>query len=634
MHLILENGEDAVLPGQGKVGRPAATDEQAEKEIDEAVLAGNLNSNSLKFDDDFHHGVLLAALRGTQERRGQAPVAGLPDQKTIDAILDRAEVRVVKGRVITMARWLALQDPRAPICSTIANELYVMNKLPNLVLNFDDTTYVVSSDGKCRILLSSNAPPELDTRFLSNSELPMGVKVRVTIAANGYASPPVFVIANDNVPVGTIIAVKVKGLSHSTDPTAEGTLIFASTRGGNVEMNKYYYEKLLCPEIVKIRAGCTFPEGATDFDKSATVCLDGEDSQVKALLLPLVRALLKETNVDALKSNASLSLAEQALDAGDMFRGGKLKMSTLTSEQAFDASLSLSIAAALNHPSLAVLKLPAGKITKIVDALLKVTNVLKRVTTYDAIIDSFKKVGQAGTKDTWVTLNRPRAFGLTSKGQTTSLYKFSALEWRHIQLHWDEMKESFRSNGRLSDEVMDTLGMPRFEGKPGNHEDKALSHQRTTLLTDEETIARYDEYHLAKQQAAAAAVAKKTADDARKGDKEVGAPILEECRVRLQGAVEVKIIIDKWVDEIKVMMEEVKGSVQQEIVGALQEFKQYDKKAKEDKEEGRKLLAEMRGVKARAEEFFKVPNLSELKVKHSLLHLWLGWCVFLSCALA
>ena len=617
--LQLDQGEDANLPGQGKVGRPGTLDDQASEELDKVVLAGNLSSDSIKFDDDFEHGLLLKLIKDTQERAGKPTFGGLPVPKTIEALLDQAGVRVVKGRVVSHARYLALHDPRAPICSTIANELYVKNKLANLILNFDDTTYVVRANGVCRVLLSSNAPPDLDTRFLDDSELPMGIKVRVTITAIGHASPSVYVIANENVPAGTIIAVKVMGLSHSTDPSAFGYIVFASTRGGNVAMNKWYYETILCPEVVKIRAGCTFPAGATEFDKSATVFMDGEDSQLKAMMLPEVLELFRTHNMDSMKSNASLSLAEQACDVGNLFRGGKLKIKELTTSQAHNESLSLAIAAALTSPDLAVLALAAGKCQKLVLALLKVAHVQQEVTTVEAIKKSFQMVGQAGPRETWESELRSRAFGLNKKGSTTSLWKFTSLEWKHILEHWDEMKDFFLKNGQLTDEFMDSLNMPRYDGKPGNHEDKVLSHQRTTVLTQLESIQRYNDYHLRKKEVADAAAARKVVDAAKKGAKAVGGPVLEECRKFFEAANEVKSTMDELVGEVKAMVGEVRGSVDGGIRGALSEFKLFEKEAKDVHEEGRKIVAGMREKKARAEDFFKASNVGELKVKHGLL---------------
>ena len=165
-------------------------------------------------------------------------------------------------------------------------------------------------------------------------------------------------------------------------------------------MNKWYYETILCPEVVKIRAGCTFPAGATEFDKSATVFMDGEDSQLKAMMLPEVLDLFKIHNIDSLKSNASLSLAEQACDVGNLFRGGKLMIKDLTTAQAHNQSLSLAIAAALTRPALAALALAAGKCQKLVSALLKVVHVQQRVTTVEVIKKSFQMVGQAGPRET------------------------------------------------------------------------------------------------------------------------------------------------------------------------------------------------------------------------------------------
>ena len=82
---------------------------------------------------------------------------------------------------------------------------------------------------------------------------------------NGYAGPPVFVIANENVPENSFIVERVSLMTHSDDPSHFGYLFFSKTRGFGVNSFIWVWQNIIFPLIDQLRNSCGLNKEDEDY---------------------------------------------------------------------------------------------------------------------------------------------------------------------------------------------------------------------------------------------------------------------------------------------------------------------------------------------------------------------------------
>lgn len=450
--------------------------------------------------------------------------------------LKELKISLNKGRPITKARIEAVDDPRNAITHAVAMECLCKGRNPALLANVDSTQFLYDQSNGGRILVASKADEQ---RYLHESHTGLFVKYISIYFANGYAAPPVLLCANDNIEEGTYICETVQLLSHSTDPHAFGYLVWTKTRAGNVAFFKWLFLTVIFPAIESQRSSCGFDENSETYmdDSYAVFTLDGEQQQIMACSDTDVSAVSLSSRTRLLKLCASCSLIHQLCDLCPIYRNSKKDMQHIAALDYENTSLKRNIETSLSLHN-ETLNLSAEEKQKVVKALLKVIGVLKKNVTFNNIVNGAKKAGMLGSSDNWSETVRMQIFA-------ASTHTFTAVEWQIIESHWDELTQFFLDNGLITDEYMDSLGIPRgqYDVSHVNREELAEFRWRITCLNHdaihESISARRAEKHAREEQLRVAQEQRERINSAKVNIK----PILDESENICKHAATVKLTL-------------------------------------------------------------------------------------------
>ena len=133
------------------------------------------------------------------------------------------------------------------------------------------------------------------------------VKFLVLVNGAGEAAPFVALIDDNNMDKGETEIHEIEKFAQNNCDT--GLMAINNGRNGTANFYETYYKEILIPFVQKLRKNYSMK--ATE---KAILWLDGEDIQMKPLLRPELRALLREHNIVILKGPASTTPKTQLLD--------------------------------------------------------------------------------------------------------------------------------------------------------------------------------------------------------------------------------------------------------------------------------------------------------------------------------
>jgi len=132
----------------------------------------------------------------------------------------RLNISQNKGRPISEARVIAVDDPRNAVTHAVAMDVHCKGRLDALKGNFDFTQFMglATDNGDGKVLVAKSNGNHVEARKCQPGETCIFVKYLSIYFCNGYAGPPVFVIANENVPENSFIVERVSLMTQSDDP--------------------------------------------------------------------------------------------------------------------------------------------------------------------------------------------------------------------------------------------------------------------------------------------------------------------------------------------------------------------------------------------------------------------------------
>jgi hypothetical protein len=481
-NLYLNRVENPTLTRTSAGGAPLLLDPQAESEYKEYLERKSSKNDCVKANMSGSTSVFHEKVKESMERQGKAPHRQIPCDRSIKSTEARLEITREKGRTISKVRVEAVECPRNAITHAVGLELVCKNKLPCLLLNMDATQYMGTVDNqKCDLLVfRKGSNPKFEARSILEEETGFFVKYVSIYAANGFALPPIFIVAREEMDQDQFIYEKVLLLSHSSDPTHYGYIIWAKSRAGNDNMFRWIFLEILFPYIDKLRESSGLQPDDDGYDEKSTAVfyLDGEAIQIKATQFPEVLNASKHHNVYFMKHCASCSLIHQLCDLSAIYRNTKADIAKLEISEYSNVSLETHINRAIERSNDNLLY-TAGEKRKLVRVLLKVTHSLKKHVSIHNIQSAAKKAGmiQYLVDESWEKDTRYVPF-------KASTYKFSKLENEQIISKWDVLSACFLENGTISDAFMDLHDIPRADFDDGSvHKENLVEYRwRSAML--------------------------------------------------------------------------------------------------------------------------------------------------------
>lgn len=235
---------DLVFSQSSIAGRPSLLDQQAGQEYSEYIYSrGKKENNCVKSTHVEEQLVpFLKGIEATRKRKGLTPfetasngksTTTLPKAKTMKKIENLFGINhITKGRTITKARVEAVACPRNAIVHAVSLETLCKGRHPCLIGNCDSTQFMGSGDyDSCELLVVvKEAEQQYEVRTIRDEETVVFVKYFSIYFCNGYAAPPIFIVAREELEPGMFLYEKVPLLHHSMDPVKYGYIVWAKTR--------------------------------------------------------------------------------------------------------------------------------------------------------------------------------------------------------------------------------------------------------------------------------------------------------------------------------------------------------------------------------------------------------------------
>lgn len=382
----------------------------------------------------------------TLSRQHKSTISTKISKSTVKRYCQGLDIRAVKPQSTTAARQRAIFDPRNFITSSIMHQSLVEGLIPQMVFNFDATSFQISTNDDLVHFVYDEDDSSPVTR-VSDGGLDIFVKVLVCHNAGGDLGPIVYIIADKNSDETTYYDI----FPSSDEP--RDRIIFAQSRGGNEEIYKFYLNETVIPFIKKTKANY-IDIGVN----SSCVFLDGEYQQVRAIMNEDTMYLLLNEAIRVGKSAASCSNTMQASDVSPLFRSSKSRLHSL--EEVFwqDTALESRISAILEHKGFTTMKK-----NKLTTGLLKISAAIKNSATPSIIKQGYRDSGIYPI-DFHQTLSKCKAT-ISEKDQSI------------IESHFDDMLDLFDAQGQLTEADMNRFDMPI-----------ALDEERTKLPKDQRDI--------------------------------------------------------------------------------------------------------------------------------------------------
>jgi transposase-like protein len=470
---------------------------------------------------------LLEAVNSTATADGDAGLTTSIDRRTASVILKKAQASAnpLAPRLLNPSRMSAVSDPRGPITHAVMCKGLCYGRPPQLILNSDATHFLIESDDKRTKVLFVKQGEGDEPRMASTANaLNWALKYILTIHAGGAAAPGVFVLSDPLLSPEDMKMRKVKLLSHDPSASAFGYLVYLQRRSGNTKFWKWFMKELVLPFIAGIKAGLFGDDVEVGDDedgqcpilhsKVAVYSSDGEAGQVFNITKdPEMCKLLDDGGIVCPKLNPSRSLFEQGADLARVFSNTKGQLRNASGGDVFNPRLRDFIVAALKELKAEGVNIDPAQMERVATGLMCVVDALVNHCTAHNIKQGFVKSGMVGPPETWddVTLRVPFGRHGVENGQNTPYYKFTSDDWRKINEHFDDMVERFLMEGTLTDEYLDSLGMPRAEGQTQDKDQLVVYRWRTTILNNPSVLQVLRDRAKKKAEEEAAALMKRQA---------------------------------------------------------------------------------------------------------------------------
>ena len=230
-------------PGRG---RPTSFDDQSKMAIVEA-LSGPMNVTTVNYGKLLDSEVKLTASRSNvAQQQFQTP------HRSTKFLLGRQlHVNSGVGEETTSARAVATRSIWNAVSFAAMN--CAMRSLVHLIANVDASQFKVgnSLDGRVEVeyIVDSARPAALKSVADNNGIVAYFIKYFLLIFADSLAGPPVYVIADANMPADVIDGYTIPGLGISTGVMSTGFVVFCQTRCANQAFFEWLIETIIFTAI-------------------------------------------------------------------------------------------------------------------------------------------------------------------------------------------------------------------------------------------------------------------------------------------------------------------------------------------------------------------------------------------------
>lgn len=239
----------------GKRGRPSLLDTQAHEDILRDVKRRRDAHDCMKLSEFL--GEVSKVVEDTACRRSSA--FRPPCARTAKRVQSRLDLRERTAQRLSRARLIACSDIRMTYSLWIMLKACAENLPPQVLWNFDATTFQVSFTNDEKVLVVGDGDEETPASSIGDSVLEIGVKWIFMASASSHVAPFVFVICVNDMDSEAFLVFEVDGLAWSRDPGSTGYLVFCKTRNGNAALFQWFLTNVVIPTVTKLR-DWSFPQ--------------------------------------------------------------------------------------------------------------------------------------------------------------------------------------------------------------------------------------------------------------------------------------------------------------------------------------------------------------------------------------
>lgn len=433
--------------------------------------------------------------------------------------------------------------------------------------------------------------------------------------ADGYVADPLLIIKDENVAAGTIIKMVIPGMHHHQDKGQGHVWIVNNSHGEQAEgVFGEYLDQMVLPEISKTRQQVESkarPANPSKKPERAVFMLDGEREHLNATQSRLSKFI--EIICDVLKLSASCTALQQAWDRSLCF---KLMKELLSSGQ-HDQELPEDFLIALDE-ILAAVQLEHPEISA--DTLKHIRELVPRFSA--ALPYALKpQYVLGGWSDSGVWPLDSRLLLQQTRDASVSLVEDSLDGINNLI--------NIAPQYSLTEAQMNEAGIPKAEQKthtPLN--EKALIHQRATLITHEtwqkrvtEKVAQDEKYRKALQEVKAENERRKAmSEEEKQEEREKSVKSLVEKRQATQKAEREAALREELAERAALMYAAKSDALK--VLEATKPHLRLERAPKDD--EQCPICCRWYYTWKRVEENLKVPPLKWTLCKHCKR--W--WCPF------
>jgi transposase len=383
-------------------GRSERIDEIGKENIAKTIINGKMNNKPVTSSESKE--LVKQEVVRFDIRRGSNGLCSTIHRDTAKKILNSIHASAERGQQMTNARCREKKDIRNMITMAVMNEAYATGKMPTMIGNFDATQFIISGKNEELLITIKNKYFETDNiddldddplTICSETTLSQAVKWIMLANASGHLSDDVFLISDSDMDDYDFKAYQIKGLSHTTDPTASGWLCFTKTRVGNVNFFTWYLTTIITDFVGKCRnILMASMENTEDFDDRFYLVADGEEIQLQPLEDDNVSNILESNKIDLGKGPAGCTnTVGNACDRSHLFKGGKKTLKCINSVTAVDFTDPLLEMAISNTIQRHNPNISSKKRQFISSGIVKIVKSLGKVVNFQIVKHGFERIG-------------------------------------------------------------------------------------------------------------------------------------------------------------------------------------------------------------------------------------------------
>ena len=475
-----------------KPGHLSHLDEEAIKVVHDRVRTKrslDLTSSEGEFID-----LLIDQRTETKKRRGGNDLRETVSKSFVNSLIHDQDFKKGNPQRKTMARITAEADPRNSYSEALLFEAFQSGLDPALILNMDATQYFspYNNEGTDTVLgfISTTGSAsfcffwccaglfkcvwekdKLDSPVTcpasESGEMGIFIKSYTMGSAAGFMCPMVLVLADDTLGVEDIRVFKIAGISHLSDATSYGYLVFTKTRGGNRSFFRWFLEYVMCPYVNDVRLSLNLG------DMNAFISTDGEQIQIETFIEPQCSEMLKAASILEAKHSASYSAKGNAWDAGNYFKATKCRAKSMHSGTV--SSMTAAVRRNLDAILTELTHLDVGTRNHMANAVCRIVAACRATLTFSIIQGGFIETGQ------WDPALNPPGYNFDKKmGCCTSFIPPVDLTLMRSKLV--ELAALMRSQGLVTEAQYDVAGIIQVMDSRSTPKDQRPLHQNRAML--------------------------------------------------------------------------------------------------------------------------------------------------------